>query len=200
MSSAVDFCNLAFSHIGHRANVASISPPEATYEAQLCARFYPMARNEALELHNWGLATTRRALAELTDAAPESWEYAYAIPNDCMKILSVLDEGATDDSPTAAYICEGDMLFTNIADATLRYVAVETDTTKYSPLLGSTIALMLASYLAGPIVKGKEGIALGERLANRARSMHGMAASSDANSERTNTYRDQVGANVAARA
>lgn len=199
MASAVDICNLALSHIGHKAVIASISPPDASYEAQACARFYPIARNMMLEMHAWGLATERVVLAELEDAAPDSWEYAYAMPNSVISVLSILDEDATEDSPTAAYIREGDEIYTNVENATMRCVKVETDTTKYTPLLVQAIALQLGAFLAGNIIKGDEGRNVAKDLARQARGVFGAAATSDANGTRTNTYRDMEGSSIEAR-
>jgi hypothetical protein len=51
MSSVIDICNLALSHIGQAADVSSIDPPENSIEAEYCARFYPMARDTLLEAY-----------------------------------------------------------------------------------------------------------------------------------------------------
>ena len=45
MASAVDICNLALSHLGDTATVASLDPPEGSAQAEHCARFYPVARD-----------------------------------------------------------------------------------------------------------------------------------------------------------
>ena len=71
MSSVIDICNLALSHLGDTATVASIDPPEGSAQAEHCSRFYPVARDAMLELFNWKFATRRATLALLT---ADSWD------------------------------------------------------------------------------------------------------------------------------
>ena len=59
MASDVEICNLALSHLGDTATVASIDPPEGSAQAEHCARFYPIARDALLEKHDWSWATRR---------------------------------------------------------------------------------------------------------------------------------------------
>ena len=59
MASEVDICNLALSHLGDTATIASLDPPEGSAQAEHCARFYPIARDSLLEMHAWGFATSR---------------------------------------------------------------------------------------------------------------------------------------------
>jgi len=69
MASIVDICNLALSHLGDSATVSSIDPPEGSAQADLCARFFPIALASLLEAHSWGFATRRVALAPLAISA-----------------------------------------------------------------------------------------------------------------------------------
>lgn len=199
MASKVDICNLALSHIGQKANISSIDPPDPTVEAQDAARFYPMALNETLEAHAWGFAMTRRVLVEVADVAPASWQYAYQWPNQCLRPVAVLEEEADDDDPTEKWIREGDYIYTNVENATLRYVQLVTDTNKFSPSFTISLSHRLAAYLAGKIIKGKAGEDVRDKQLKLAEAVFGRAASLDANSERTNTYRDHEASSVAAR-
>jgi hypothetical protein len=45
------------------------------------------------------------------------------------------------------------IIYTNQEDATLRYSALITDTTQFSPLFVASLSYLLASYLAGPTIK-----------------------------------------------
>jgi hypothetical protein len=96
MASEVDICNLALSHLGDNATLASIDPPEGSAQAEHCARFYPMARDALLEMHSWGFATKRVRLAQIGSGWPE-WNYAYAQPSDALNILAILPPDSTDD-------------------------------------------------------------------------------------------------------
>lgn len=96
MSSEVDICNLALSHLGDTATVASINPPEGSPQAEHCQRFYPIARDALLEMNAWGFAMKRASMALLTTTCSE-WAYAYQPPSDAMNLLSVLPPDASDD-------------------------------------------------------------------------------------------------------
>lgn len=163
MASEVDICNLALARLGDTANVSSIDPPEGSAQAEHCARFYPIARDSLLEMHAWKFATRRVQLAKLA-VAPDNWSFAYAIPNGALKLLAVLPPGGTDDDaqPYEVEVIDGSSptILTDQADASLRYIARVTDTTKFSPLFVDALAWLLASYLAGPVIKGDAGAAM----------------------------------------
>ncbi len=162
MASEVDIINLALSRLGDSATVSSISPPEGSAQAEHAARFYPIARNSLLELHSWGFATRRKPLAMLTSNS-SVWDFAYATPAGMLAPLCVLPNDATDDAAdTRPYIIESDdsggrILYTDQADAILRYTALITDTTRFSPLFVDALSWLLASNLAGPLLKGDAG-------------------------------------------
>ena len=189
MASEVDISNLALAHLGDAATVASISPPDGSAQAEYCQRFYPIARDALLEMHDWGFATKRVALAQLSVNAASGWAYCYAQPTDLLNSIAVLDPAATDDTSVGItaphgwtetpltnggvytpqpYVLESaadgtDIIYTNQAGAVLRYVAGVTDTTKFSPLFVKTLAASLASMLAGSILKGDAGAAAAAR-------------------------------------
>lgn len=186
MASDVDICNLALSFLGDDANVSSISPPEGSQQSEHCARFYPIARDGLLQMHNWNWASRRVALSQTTPTVVQ-WQYAYALPADLMTIVSVIPADAQDDyaiaywpsdqpawlhnySPVLAagqyvpqkYAVETkadgtSVLYCNIENAVLRYQARVTDTTKFPALFVTALAWHLASMLAGPVMKGGEG-------------------------------------------
>lgn len=207
MASPVDICNVALSHLGARAQVSAIDPPDGTVEAGYCARFYPLARREVLEAGNFSFAKKRVQLAEVTNAS-EVWTYAYAKPSDCIRPLRVLqlryissaslalaypfgwdyttaDWRWVDDLFTergsSFFEVEGDVIYTNEPEAVLLYKRDVTDTSKISPLGVSAIGMVLAGYLAGPIIKGLDGARVGAQWREQGFSMMRMAAASDAN-------------------
>jgi len=217
MASAVDICNLALGHLGDEATVSSISPPEGSAQAEHCARFYPIARDTLLELHSWNFATTRVSLALLGSAWPE-WQYCYATPGDAVNILGILASDASDDysvlnnygftqsglpivgagtyTPqpySQETLSNGNLvIYTNQVDAVCRYTRTIEDTTVFSPLFVDTLAWYLASYLAGPVIKGETGAAEAKRCMSAAAGMLSKASVSDANQRRT-TIAQNVG-------
>lgn len=210
MASEVDICNLALGHLGDTATIASIKPPEGSAQSEHAARFYPIARDSLLEMHTWGFATKRMKLAQLTSNYSE-WNFCYAQPVDALNILAVLPPDANDDystrfSPTdtpgfyhnytpliaagryvpQAYSCEAlddgtEVIYTDQEEAVLRYTSVATDTSKFSPLFVLTLSWHLASFLAGPLLKGDVGAAEGKRCAQMMAAYLSKALQSDSN-------------------
>jgi hypothetical protein len=190
MASEVDIANLALSHLGDDATIASLDPPEGSAQAEHCARFYPMARDSLLEMHSWRFATRRTALAELTNTWPQ-WAYAYAKPADCLRVISVIDPEAPDDlaqlgvktaKPFTVEINDdlAEVILTNQTDAVLRYVARTEDTTKFPPLFTMALSWHLASMIAGPVLKGDAGAAEAKRCTQVAQQWLARALASDA--------------------
>ena len=189
MASVVDLCNLALSRLGDSATVASIDPPEGSAQAEHSSRFYPIARDSLLEMHNWKFATRRAVLSELT-VDSFNWTYAYAEPNGALRIISVLDatQSAEDESyPFAAESGEDGaaLIYTNLQDATVRYVARVTDTTKFSPLFADALAWLLASHIAGPLIKGTAGQAAAKACYTNFNLVFSYAKVSDANQRKS---------------
>ncbi len=187
MASEVDISNIALAHLGDAANIQSISPPDGSAQAEHCQRFLSVARDSLMEMHDWGFATRRVALALLSTNPASGWAYCYAQPADLLNSISVLDPAAQDDTSVGLntysswietpqpvggvytpqpYSLESatdgtDILLTNQAGAVLRYVARVTDPNKFSPLFVDCLTWSLAAMLAGPVMKGKEGASMG---------------------------------------
>lgn len=98
MASEIDICNLALANLGDAATVASINPPEGSAQAEHCARFYPIARDSLLEMHDWAFAMKRVALPLLATNPTLQWSYAYGAPSDMINVISVLDSQSPDDA------------------------------------------------------------------------------------------------------
>lgn len=197
MASDVDICNAALSHLGDEAEVLAINPPDGTTQASHCGRFYPIARNQLLEMHQWTFSTVRKALALVAAAAPSEWAYAYALPSKYMRALAVLPPDASDDTRGEDFIIESDedgngVLYTNVPDATLRYIRLVEDTTKFTPGFVTALARLLATYLAGPIVKGTTGIQVAQSHLKFFALELAAAKSMDANSGQRSTYANRV--------
>jgi hypothetical protein len=211
MASAVGICNVALSHIGDSANVTSIDPPDGSAQAGHCATFYPVALSALLEMASWGFATVRGALAPLTANPSTTWQFAYAYPADVVNVIAVLPQCALDDysanfgeqcpwnspqpdfaNPAENFYTpqpyateqdgEGDqIILTNVCGAVLRYTIQVDDTTKFSPLFVLALSYLLASMLAGPIIKGEAGATMANAMLVKFQAFEAQAESSDAN-------------------
>ena len=188
MATEVDICNLALAHLGDDATIATLSPPEGSAQAEKAARFYPIARNTLLQMHTWNFAAKRGNLA-LTTNTLDQWDYAYVAPADMMSPISIISPTAQNDyatrmsagdtpggitsnyAPTIVagqytpqqFAIEGTYIYTNQENAMLRYQAFITDPSTFTPLFVITLSWHLASMLAGPIIKGDQGIAEAKR-------------------------------------
>lgn len=163
MASEVALCNIALSHLGNARRVAAIDPPDGTAEADLCATFYPVARDELLESADWSFARKREPLALLSTNDSDTWAYAYQKPADCIMPRRITTGDSTAfEQDSENFDCEGDVIYSNKEDAVLLYTRSITDTTKYSPSFQVSFGYLLASYLAGPIIKGEEGAKAGQ--------------------------------------
>ena len=210
MASVVDQCNVALSHVGSDAIVASIDPPDGSVEAGHCARFYPIALAELTEYHAWSFAKKRVQLTQVTNNSTV-WAYAYQLPSDCVNPLRVLqaltlaDNGYYPFYPTTQYVTadmlatytergsadfdnEGGVIYTHEPDAVLIYTAQNNDVTQQSAGFRTAMGYLLASYLAGPLIKGDAGASASAKFRQVVfgRDGHGglaaQAAATDSNS------------------
>lgn len=216
MASEIDIANLALAHLGDSATVSSFNPPEGSAQAEHCARFYPIARDSLIEQHDWGFATRRAVLAPLTYTDPTGeWAFAYALPNLCIKPIKVRPPSTLSSIitsyPLSTIAPSGNMvgnngieftaetdengnkfLLTNQETASVIYLVQTTDTNKFSPLFVDTLSWYLASYLAGPVLKGDVGRAEAKGCFAIAMQLMGKAAVSDANQRVRNQRSDPL--------
>lgn len=175
VTTAVDVCNTALAHLGETANVSSVFPPDGSAQAALCNRFYNVAAEELLTLHPWSFATKRTDLTEdVTNDLDQSWGFSYQVPGDVGRVLQVIPPDTPDNvvdattreqpSHTLEQDAAGDLrLYSNIEDAVLRYTTYVYDANKYPALFVSALSWLLASKLAGPLIKGDVGAAEAKR-------------------------------------
>lgn len=185
MASAVDICNLALAHLGDEATVSSIDPAEGSAQAEHCERWYPIARDTLLEMHDWRFATRRVLLAALSANAFE-WSFAYALPSNMVRALKVLPAASSAQNDTEDFdqmVSEEDaqIILTNCEDASLVYTVRVTDTTRFTPLFVESLAWLLASYLAGPVLKGDAGQKMAQTALANFGAFYARATASDAN-------------------
>lgn len=211
MASVVDICNLALSRLGDSATVSSIDPPEGSPQAQYCATFYPIARDTMLEMHQWTFAT-RRIIPAQVSFSYSQWDYAYAAPSDMLDVIAVMSPDATDDfsqplvvenqilgsvnSGMGTYapqpyslesLADGTVvILTDQENALLRYTARVEDTSKYPALFVDALGWLLASHLAGPLMKGDTGAKIAQSAYRSFQLAFARATSADANNQRRN--------------
>lgn len=71
------------------------------------------------------------------------------------------------------------IIYTNQQNAFARYTVLMTDTSQFSPLFVLATSYLLASFLAGPIIKGDEGIKVGASMLQMYEKVVAQAAQAD---------------------
>lgn len=184
MTSQVAICNIALSHLGNRARVASIAPPDGSVEADLCSTFFVPVLNELVEMADWSFARKRVLLALMPTIDSDVWSYAYTRPSDCLLERRIVSGNQTvSEEDSATFVVEGDLIFTNQENAKLIYTRYLTDVSILPPGAVTAFGYLLGSYLAGPILKNETGAKAAVDLRNAARAAAATAAARDANKD-----------------
>lgn len=220
----VDISNLALSYVGDRATLASLD--EDSYQAEVCKRSFPLARDMMLASHDWPFNVRRASLAQMADPPPFGWSYAFAFPEDCLHLTGLYAPGVRHDQlrahdaqyppaggplalPTASAVeyAIGEVVqagfglqravFANIASPVARYRARVEDTALFTPEAAEALSWLLASFIAGPLVRGAEGLKLGLECRQRYEALVRAAAARSANE--VNATPVQVSPLIAAR-
>ena len=189
MVTEVDICNQALSLLGDVGQITSIDPPDGSAQALVCNRFYDQAIDATLQMHAWSFAIKHEELVAATNDRDE-WAYAYEVPDGLLRVLFVLPETTRQDFPDQFseagrdYAIELDaddapILYTNMANARIRFIKRITNEALFSPLFIQAAAAHLASLMAGAIIKGNEGMAVSDRCLQRFSAYLGKAAQHD---------------------
>lgn len=202
--TTTDIANQALASIGANARVTSISPPDTgSVEAEQCSRFINECVETLMELHDWSFATRRAALVEAGDTDNDVYQFRYVIPANMCRVISLLPDGATHDTTESGrrmaqeVVQEQDAdgvlrIYSDVEDAVLRYTVWVTDPNKWPPLFRQALVALLASKLAGALIRGAEGEAAKRRCLQEVEMYLSRAKASDANQQRQRT--DQAGA------
>lgn len=118
--------------------------------ATLCSNLWENARDAVLRSHPWNCAVKRVQLAPLADAPAFEWPYQFQLPGDCLRILSVGEEGETP-----AYTVEGRAILCDESLLKLRYLYRNEDVPSWDSMLVSAMEAYMAMTLAYPITKSQ---------------------------------------------
>lgn len=169
MATPVDICNAALSILGNPGDIVSISPVEGGRFAERCAREYPICRNTVLESYDWSFASRRAALSLLYKDY-HGWGFAYAKPADAVSITSIIEEGDRYYENPNDFILETDpntgneLILTDVEKAYCRYQFYCSNSSRYTEKFCQAVTLLLATRLAGDIIKGTSGMKIAESL------------------------------------
>lgn len=145
---------MALGFIGTRTVV---SEDENTQEAIQCKLFWGNARRQVLRDYPWNFAQRRKLLANIE--LPQEWgfeyNYAYSLPNDCLKASKVWDAGRNEMLFTIAHNTEFGItcLLTNAKIALLAYTADVNNAQLFDDLFCYIMARKLATLICIPLLK-----------------------------------------------
>lgn len=149
--SEAELCNIALARIGQGEFIDALT--EDTREARACKVCYSHCRDTVLASHPWSFATKRSTLALLT-VERTGWEFAYALPTDCITALSLYSgTRAPSADVRVPFAIEHDsssnrVLLTDEEEAELIYIGRVTAPPLFPPLFTDALAWKLASELA----------------------------------------------------
>lgn len=148
MASIVGICNSALIKLG-ASTVMSLT--DGSRNATLCHEQFDKLRDGLLRAHNWNFAIARTALAQLAAAPAFGFAYAYQLPADWLRTLTVHGDAAGRDAPV--YRTEGRTLASDAPALYLRYVRRVEDPNDMDASFREALAWQIAADLAIPITQ-----------------------------------------------
>lgn len=143
-ASEVGICNSALLKCG-ADRIASLT--ENSKPARLCKEQYAKMRDEVLVGHPWKFAIKRVELAQVEATPAFGYDYNYALPTDCLRVLP---DPEYDD---LEYKIEGQYLLTNDPEFSIKYISQVTEAGYFPPLFAEALACRLAADLAYPLAQ-----------------------------------------------
>lgn len=154
MATIAGICNSGLSKIGNNRIISLVDGSPA---ANKCAEQYDKMREELLRSHDWNFAATRVKLAQLSTAPIFGYEYAYSLPSDWLRTITVHPADnrwvVITDYATESTAADGKVLMSDEPDVYLRYVRDITDPNLMDPAFREALAWRMAMELAIPMAK-----------------------------------------------
>ena len=137
MASNVQICNRALIRLG-ADTITSLT--ENSKEARLCNILFDVVRKDLLRAHPWNFSIKRTSVAYSTTEPEFEFDYQYALPSDCLRVLNV-------HMNISNFSIEGGYLYTNDDAVDLIYIADITDTEAFDSAFTTMMSLKLAAEL-----------------------------------------------------
>ena len=143
IQSEVDICNVALAQLG--AEIIE-NFQDTSQTARLCSLFYPRTRDELLAKYRWNFSMFRATLTQLTDAPTWGFDFAYALPNDYIRVWDT-------DIQACEWRIENRTLVTDQDSACILYGARVTNPGIFSEGFRRALELKMAAILAMPLTR-----------------------------------------------
>lgn len=165
MATPTDIVNIALRRIG--ANRISSLDNDSSKEAVAARDLFDEARRDTLSLCGWNGATKRTTLTASATSPTFGWDYAYILPYDYLRIMSV--HPTDSDAAQVPYKLEfqsGDdrVILCNSTSVYLIYVFDQEDTTVMGAGFRDALAWRMARDLAGALSKSSAAAEMAEKM------------------------------------
>jgi hypothetical protein len=146
-TSDVSICNLALQKLG-AARITALT--DDSRNARSCNACYTLERDKELRAHPWTFATKRIVLAPDATAPAFDFDYAFSIPQDCLRILP-------PNTYALDWKFESNKILTNAGDTlNLVYTARIEDPTVYDPCFVEALACKMAWHMCEEITQSNQ--------------------------------------------
>jgi len=145
MASLTDVCNQAIGLVGG-SRITSID--DGTNEAKQCKTNVYSCIDRILNDADWIFATRTVSASPLSEQPVAKYQYAFQIPNECIKVQSVLD---ADSLELHHWTREGNIILCDSDIIYIQYTHRIVDISLWPALLVSSLVHLLASRLATSI-------------------------------------------------
>jgi len=120
MASEVNICNMALTRLGQQ-RIASLT--QTGLGAELSNLYYEPTVEELLGAYEWPFAISRKQLTASAESNISNYSYIYVLPNDYLRILTLLDVDDYSEVETE-WLVEGRKLLTNITPCYIKYLKI----------------------------------------------------------------------------
>lgn len=148
--SDVQISNTAIGLCGSSSFILSLD--QDSEAAERCRIFLPVASEKVLRKHDWNCATVLTRLAQNIDVPDFEYEYAYALPYNCVRVINCY-ENEDYYNPYDRWRVVGRNIHTDMETVYLKYIALPDDYRELDVLLSDAIAYELAVMLAPTLLK-----------------------------------------------
>jgi len=163
--SVTHLCNMALARMGHSKPLTDFQS-DTTKAGDIARLFYANTRDQMLRSHPWNFSIRRAALAASGTAPNHEYDYAFPLPDDCLRVLrtsweatgwSAQDEAVRVfwDQPTVPYRIErhgtSSALLANEDSVSIEYIARVEDTSTFDPMFTDCLVQRLAAEFSMPL-------------------------------------------------
>jgi len=148
VASETNICNMALMRTGVTETISNLN--QQNKHGRVALAFYAVTRDAVLADFDWNFARKRQVLTPTAEAPATNWSYAFALPNDCLKVRGLVVDGARcpKESQKIPYEIAGRFLFTDVANPELIYTGQVEDTGLFPPMFVSALAWALVPEFA----------------------------------------------------